>query len=52
MEKSELEVVANFLKKMKEKYPVVGVDKLVVELDNNMIIVYLNSPVDYESDYW
>jgi hypothetical protein len=52
MEKEKLKIVAEFLKEMQEKYPVKGDDKIVVELNNNMIIVYQNSPVSYESDWW
>ncbi len=52
MKKSELEVVANFLKKLKEKYDVGKPYKIVVELEGNAIVVYELSPVEWEGDYW
>ncbi len=39
MEKSELEVVANFLKKMKEKYSVPADSLIAINLDGDMLVV-------------
>ena len=54
--KNKLEIVADFIKAMQNKYPSKQIDgndsQIVIALENNHLYVFENAIIDFEGDYW
>lgn len=52
MEKENHKIIAEFIKQMHEKYPQDKDSKIFISVEGNELIVYQNTPIKWESDYW